>query len=243
MPRLKTADWTHFEHISPELEQLATENRTLIGNLTDNDMELSLEYDMLRLADHEKIQAHLKDSARLVWTKAASVPNCRPLATKISIIPQNKDTKLETDTFEIRYPKLFDLGFKIPEPEYHDRTDHVLAEKKLAFGLILKSNEETKKIEQEIANADPTKKFDISNYIDPTMASVFAEHELLAFFQLRFIKIREYRIKVLRQLNFYRSIERRLVLEVNNFSTVDKTDPIINHLAEMYIKLTQECEI
>jgi hypothetical protein len=183
-------------------------------------MELKLEYDMLRLADHEQILAHLKVSARIVWTKAASVPHCRPLSTKISIIPQNVDTKVDQDEFEIRFPKVFDLGFKIPTVADEERTEHILAEKRLAYGLILQSNEENRKIEAELISADQGGTFDQSSYITPTIASVFAEHEILAYYQLRFIKIREFRIKLLRQMNFFRSIERRITLEMHNLGKV-----------------------
>lgn len=201
-------------------------------------MELKLEYDILLLSDHEQILGHLKDSAKRMWIKAASVPFCRPINTKISIIPQAREQKNDNDNFEIRYPKLFDFSFKIPNGNYEDKTDHILAEKKLAYGEILKLNEDARKLELEIANVDPSKIFDPANYIVPTIASVFAEHEVLGFQQLRFIKIREFRIKLLRQLNWFRSIEKRIIMDLPNVehkAGSKNESSYTSALAEMYM--------
>ncbi|KAJ1501088.1 hypothetical protein HMI55_003585 [Coelomomyces lativittatus] len=54
---------------------------------------------------------------------------------------------------------------------------------------------------------------------DPTqnlmhgISDFFAPHELLSFLQLRYLKTRELRLILLRQLNFFRSIEKRLILD------------------------------
>jgi hypothetical protein len=226
MPRMKNADWLECNILKPDFDAISLRNRQLINLLVETDMELKLEYDVLMLSDHEQIQSQLKDSAKRMWGRAASVPNCRPIMTKVSIIPQGKEQKSDSENLEIRYPKLFDMGFKIPTGNFEDRTDHILAEKKLAYGVILKTNEDTRKLEMEILNADPNKVFDKSNYIVPTVASVFAEHEVLGFQQLRYIKVREFRIKLLRQLNFFRSIEKRLAMDISAIKHPDPSSTI-----------------
>jgi hypothetical protein len=201
-------------------------------------MELKLEYNILLLADNDIIMNHLKLTARRAWEKAASVPYCRPISAKLTIIPQNRDQKKEFENNEPRHPKLFDQSLKIPSVNYENRIEHILAEKRLAYGQILKANEDTKKLELEIMNADASKDFDPSNYITPTVASIFAEHEMLAFFQLRQIRIRDFRIKVLRQLNFFRSIEKRLVMDNVLMDHIlggkNSTDSTSTSLSEMW---------
>jgi hypothetical protein len=234
MSKLRTADWLHMNHLIPKPKQSEYKYRDFLQNLVEEDMELKLEYDVLLLADSEMILNHLKQTSQRVWEKAASVPHSRPVNTKISIIPQNRDLKKDSEPQEIRHPKLFDFGLKIPTADYDNNVDHILAEKKLAFAHILKANEDTKKLELEIANADASKVFDESNYIVPTLSSVFAEHEVLCYFQLRFLKIRDARIKVLRQLNFFRSVEKRLTVDLDHLN-MNVKDPIATSLTDMWI--------
>jgi hypothetical protein len=230
MSKLKACDWTTV--LNPNFDSISLQNRQKVEALVETDMELKLEYDVLLLSDHEPIQSHLKESAKRMWERAASVPNCRPLMAKVSIIPQNRELKSDLDG-EIRYPKLFDFGFQIPTPDFTNRTEHILNEKKIAYGVIIKTNEDTRKLELEILNADPSKTFDKSNYITPTIASIFAEHEVLGYQQLRFIKTRELRLKVLRQLNYFRSIEKRISMQLQD----TKSDIAVGALADMFEKL------
>ena len=201
-------------------------------------MELKMEHEILLLADNDLIMNHLKLTSRRVWEKAASVPYCRPINAKLTVIPQNREQKKEAESHEPRHPKLFDHSLKIPSVGYENLRDHILAEKRLAYGQILKANEDTKKLELEILNADASKDFDPSNYITPTVASVFAEHEMLAFFQLRYMRTRDFRIKILRQLNFFRSIEKRLVMDNAQMDHLltgkNSTDATTSALADMW---------
>ena len=103
---------------------------------------------------------------------------------------------------------------KIPALCSNEEFSHILDLKKQEYGAILKNNSDNQKLEQELLVADPTRKFDQSVYIVPTVASVFGDHEVLAYFQLRYIKIRDLRNKLIRQFNFFRSIEKRLALDV-----------------------------
>ncbi|KAJ3322787.1 hypothetical protein HDV06_002648 [Boothiomyces sp. JEL0866] len=237
--RLRRADWLELPPIIPDLDSSQAKHQQELSNLKDIDMELKLEYDVLLLSDNDQISAHLKESAKRVWEKAAAVPNCHPINTKISIIPQSRDHKAE-DTPEIRHVKLFDFGLNIPKGDYEDINEYILNEKKVAYGMILKHNEDTRKLEIEIANADPTNVFDTTIYVNPSLASVFAEHEVLGFLQLRYVKIRQFRSKILRQLNFFRSVEKRLVVDMKNIDNIvggqNGKDPSAAVIAEMSLK-------
>ncbi|KAJ3307179.1 hypothetical protein HDV03_002690 [Kappamyces sp. JEL0829] len=236
MTKLRTADWLHLQKTTIAPNFADAKYCDFLASLLDIDMELKLEYDVLLLADNDMILNHLKVTSQRIWEKAASVPNCRPVNTKVSIIPQSRDHKKEGEPQEIRHPKLFDLSLKIPTGNYENQVGHILAEKKLAYASILKANEDTRKVELEIANADSSKIFDESNYIVPTVASIFAEHEVLTFFQLRFVKIRDARIKLLRQLNFFRSVEKRLAIDVAQLSKNGaNVDPLATAIADMWI--------
>lgn len=48
-----------------------------------------------------------------------------------------------------------------------------------------------------------------------TPGDIFAPHELMAYFQLRFIRIRQYRAILLDQLNFFKSIEKKLRIDAD----------------------------
>ena len=211
--RVRAADWLDCIKTTPDPDLLQTTYLAKLNEFKQVDMELKLEHDLLLSADHEFVSQRLKESAKKVWELAALVPNCRPVNTKITLIPQAHEYKPSPDA-EPRSHKVFDFGMKIPDCHEEIEQRQILDAKKQAYGMILKANAESKKLEQEILNADPTRGFDPSNYIDPTIASVFAEHEVYAFFQLRHIKIREARLKLVRQFNYFRSIEKRITLDV-----------------------------
>ncbi|KAJ3313302.1 hypothetical protein HDV04_002286 [Boothiomyces sp. JEL0838] len=237
--RLRRADWLELPPIIPDLDSSQAKHQRELSNLKDIDMELKLEYDILLLTDNDQISAYLKESAKRLWERAAAVPNCHPINTKISIIPQSRDHKTE-EMPDIRHTRMFDFGLNIPKGDYEDLNEYILNEKKVAYGMILKHNEDTRKLEMEIANADPTNVFDTSIYVNPSLASVFAEHEVLGFLQLRYVKIRQFRSKILRQLNFFRSIEKRLVVDMKNIDHIacglNGKDTIASVIADMSLK-------
>lgn len=215
-PKLKAADWLDVE-ISPKLDESQQTYVYHISLLKEEDMELQLEYDLLLSSDHEYVVSRLKDSAKKVWEAAAATPNCHPLSTKITIIPQAHEYKPPAENSDSRHVKAFDFGMKIPDGRHVIDNSQILDSKKQAYGSIIQSNIDNKRLEQEILSADPSRTFDSSNFIVPTIASVFAEHEVLAFLELRHIKIREARIILLRQFNFFRSVERKLSIDLQRF--------------------------
>jgi hypothetical protein len=202
-----------------------------ISQLKDEDMELQLEHDLLLCSDHDYVVSRLKESSKKLWESAALIPNCHPVNTKITIIPQAHEYKPPAETTDPRHTKAFDFGMKIPDGRSIVDNTQILDSKKHAYGIIIKLNQDNKRLEQDMLNADPNRIFDSNKciYTDinldivPTIASVFAEHEVLAWMQLRHIKIRESRIKLVRQFNFFRSIERRLSLDMERVSLSEGT--------------------
>ncbi|KAL2919593.1 hypothetical protein HK105_200505 [Polyrhizophydium stewartii] len=212
-PKLRRATWLDSITLVPEFDESQAAYRRIVAQLVDTDMELRIEHDMLLSSDHEAVGVQLKEIAKRVWERAASEPNCKPHAVKISIIPQQREYKPPVDT-ETRQPHMFDLGMAVSEIKSDSLSSNILASKKKDYGLILKSNEENRKLEMELLNADPMRNIESSEVIQPTLATIFAEHEVFAYLQMRFIKIRELRVKLLRQFNYLRVIEKRLNLDM-----------------------------
>nr|KAJ3423215.1 Aminoacyl tRNA synthase complex-interacting multifunctional protein 1 [Polyrhizophydium stewartii] len=203
-PKLRRATWLDSITLVPEFDESQAAYRRIVAQLVDTDMELRIEHDMLLSSDHEAVGVQLKEIAKRVWERAASEPNCKPHAVKISIIPQQREYKPPVDT-ETRQPHMFDLGMAVSEIKSDSLSSNILASKKKDYGLILKSNEENRKLEMELLNADPMRNIESSEVI---------QHEVFAYLQMRFIKIRELRVKLLRQFNYLRVIEKRLNLDM-----------------------------
>lgn len=207
MMKIRKADWPSLKLYPSNLTASESSYRNFLQKLVEIDMELKIELDTQLLSDNETIMNHIKQCSKKAWDKSASVPNCRPLRTKLSIIPQYRDTKRDDDPQETRHPQLFDFGFKIPNEDDSRARNQILAEKRALHERILKANDESKQLEKDESESPKL-------FTDISAASIFAEHELLAMFQLRYIKVRDCRIKILRQLNYFRSIEKRLVMNL-----------------------------
>ncbi|KAJ3291858.1 hypothetical protein HK104_005749 [Borealophlyctis nickersoniae] len=127
-----------------------------------------------------------------------------PRITGPSVLPPDDDP--------LRLLKPFDLGMQIPNGRIRIGELTVLEGKKQQFGLTLRNNAELLKVEQELLREDPGRILG-PHPKEPTIATLFAEHEIYAFLQLRHIRLRELRAKLLRQLNFFRSVEKRITLD------------------------------
>lgn len=236
-PRLRKADWLEYEHIVPDINAAQVQYQAAIDQIKDTDMELRLEHDLLLSSDNDFVGARLKETAKKLWHISAAVPHCKPFNTKITLIPQSHEYKMSQESADPRNAHVFDFGMKIPDGSPEMPNSRVLDSKKQAYGVILKANAESKRLEQEIKHADPNREFDASNFISPTVASIFAEHEVHAWLQLRHIKIRNSRIQIVRQLNFLRSVQRRFVLDAH-MAKADRVpsvhDDITDSVANMY---------
>ena len=74
----------------------------------------------------------------------------------------------------------------------------------------------------------------------PTIASVFNEHEIYSMLLLRNIRLRQLRHILLCQMNFFRSIEKRVTLDhqmkvFSKSENVDPKDSIQNYISHMYL--------
>ncbi|XJO74599.1 hypothetical protein BDV3_005400 [Batrachochytrium dendrobatidis] len=214
-PKLRRATWLNIIKPMPVNEFRQSEDRHKLSQLKNIDMELRLEHDMVISTDHEYVGTQLKDMAKRVWEKAAAEPNSCPLNVKISIIPQQREYKPPAESADSRCGKTFDFGMRMPINDGDVIESTILLSKKIEYGSVLKSIEDSRKIDMELLNLNPDHIVENKNTIKPTLATIFAEHEVFAYLQLRFIKIREIRVKLLRQFNFLRSVEKQLSYDIN----------------------------
>ena len=113
------------------------------------------------------------------------------------------------------FVETFDLSLHIPTGQLDLIDTLILDSKKELFGSLLIENDTIRKVEQELRNADPTFAKQESSAITPTIASVFNIHEIFAIYLLRNLRLRELREILLRQLNFFCSIEKRIAKDVS----------------------------
>ncbi|KAJ3231446.1 hypothetical protein HDU81_003753 [Chytriomyces hyalinus] len=193
-PRLKLADWLKETTILPSNEEWLEKQTDILRQHKDNDFELMCEMDLIRCNDMETVLHRLKENSKRMWELSAKKPNSKPLVAKSSVLskPGTKAIHVsEIDIDKTRLPQTFDLGMMLPDGRDHLSDHHVLDAKKQTYGLILKTNEEIENAEQD----DPSKK---------------SKHEVNSYFLLRFCRIRELRNTLRLQLNFFRSIEKRI---------------------------------
>ncbi|KAJ3415446.1 hypothetical protein HDV05_004888 [Chytridiales sp. JEL 0842] len=251
VPKLKTADWVIDMAVLPNLEDWQEAQCDQIRSRKDIDFELLCEFDLVCTNDNESVTLRLKDTARRLWEAASKKANCRPMVAKQTTMPKPSGLSIqEADKDDVlRIPHTFDLGMMLPDGRERLSSFHVLDGKKQQFGQILRANEEAKMIEQELLNVDPNRTVSNLNIIDPTIATIFAEHEILSFVQLRHVRIRDLRETLRRQLNFMRSIEKRINLDVRKTRDrfkFDVTDPekpsptSINSIADVISLVRQQ---
>ena len=231
-PKLIAADWINSIKILPEYDLVQDQYRKKLSSLKELDMELRLDLDLLYSSDHEYVGTQLKDIAKRLWLKSAEKDNTKPLSVKISIIPQQREYK-PADTSNIRLPNTFNYGMNLPEVDDEEINVRILESKKKDYGALLKQNEDHRKFEQELLQADPNHIVDYSNIVHINISTIFAEHEVYAYCQLRIIKIREFRVTMLRQFNFLRSIEKRLNLDAKLFRE-DVADPTASFISKLW---------
>ncbi|KAJ3107131.1 hypothetical protein HDU97_004824 [Phlyctochytrium planicorne] len=214
--KLRTADWLTDMAFRPIFQDWQEIQKDSLRTRKELDFEIICEFDLLGATDIDFVVSRLKESAKKVWEMAAKKSNTKPLSGKGGSAKQalrRSTHNISTEDEEDRLPASFDLGMLVPDGREHLCDRHVLDGKKQQYGQILRANEESRLIEQELMNVDPTRSMNSASILEPTLATIFAEHEVLAYFQLRFMKTRELRIILQRQLNFLRSVEKRITLD------------------------------
>jgi hypothetical protein len=69
------------------------------------------------------------------------------------------------------------------------------------------------------------------------VGTIFNENEFLCYLQLKYLKLREYRETLLGYLNYFRSIEKRINLDMKHVKEFDKNlfDNLTEHTVKMNI--------
>ncbi|KAJ3033499.1 hypothetical protein HDV00_006315 [Rhizophlyctis rosea] len=240
VPRLRKADWVDGVRIHPHYELWQEQQKDHLLTTKEIDFELRVEHDLLLSNDLDFVISRLRDNAhRTFELSLPSSPDgtttTRPQSGRSrpnsanndsSTTRQDPNTLTQQDSValggagpavppkdddQLRLLKPFDAGMHVPDGGRPGVGVTVLEGKKQVFGMILRSNAELRAVEQELTSADPERV--VRSAVEPTISTIFAEHEVYAFFQLRHIRLRELRMKLLRQLNFFRSVEKRLTLD------------------------------
>ncbi|TPX37057.1 hypothetical protein SmJEL517_g00863 [Synchytrium microbalum] len=219
--RLRQMDWSDYVTVHPKYDEWLEDQMSFLKTHKEIDYELRYTYELVASQDIDFAAPHLRDSAKKLFELAAAAnPNAihsRPNKGSSGgpmFMRQGQTHNAESD--EPRLSKPFDLGILIPDARAEKTNDlWVLDEKKKQFGVLLARNDEIRQIEQEMSGLHGAKV--TSRAIDPTIATIFAEHEIHAFVLLRYLKLREVRSTLLRQMNFFRSVEKRV--SVDSFRT------------------------
>jgi hypothetical protein len=153
------SDWVEDSTLLPKTEEFREIQTNLIRGRKEIDFDLLCEMDLVLCSDIETVTNRLKDNAKKLWDTAASTVNSKPLILKAgksgkTTAKQSASAFIENDT---RLPFTFDLSMMVPDGREH-LSDHVVLQgKKTHFGEILRTNEESRLIEQELLNVDPNR--------------------------------------------------------------------------------------
>ncbi|KAJ3386308.1 hypothetical protein HDU92_002613 [Lobulomyces angularis] len=229
--RLRQADWLDQNEYFPRLEIWQERQKAILQSQKEIDFEVGYEYDVLLCNDIEVVKQKLREAAKgLCEIEDDSTYR----KNKVNL---NKQQGEETETdriseFEecLRNKKPFDYGMLITDSRNTNEVDIVLEAKR----TLCQKNEEIKRIEQELLELDPTRAGSVGQQIEPaTVSNVFAEHEIFSFLLLKDLKIREHRSSLLNQLNFFRSIEKRICHDTK-FLQQMKNTTFTDHMDKPY---------
>ena len=171
---------------------------------------------MLASKDIDLIKQRIKENARRIFEDGTDFPKSR---SKIAIMRPEETAEDADQTNDLeqvhRSQKSYDFGILITDPRIIPEFVDVLDAKRLFYSALCQKNEEIKRIEQELLEIDPTRAGSVRQQMEQTTISrVFGEHEIISFMQLRDIRNRELRSILLHQLNFFRSVQRKLEFDV-----------------------------
>ncbi|KAI9224188.1 hypothetical protein BC828DRAFT_149806 [Blastocladiella britannica] len=201
--------------------------RRLFGEIKDIDMlaqkherldfQLRYEYDILASDSMSAVRDHLRMTLRY-YTDASLSLRDRDLLDDDASGPMG--TRQRAASPETGKPGLVPaLGMLLPKTE--GGVNQMVA-KRQHFSDLQKAKDDSP------SAAAAAQLDDVLIKSPDVVSTVFAPHEIHAYLELRYIKARELRMTLLRQLNFFRSVERRLVhdLERSNWSDRDTLDPM-----------------
>ncbi|KAJ3020639.1 hypothetical protein HKX48_000485 [Thoreauomyces humboldtii] len=226
IPRLLYADWIKDLEIFPEREEWREADLDRLMQLQDVDFELRYEHDIVLMNDVDHITGKLREAAHRIFELAGSLPGSNPgnpASRPASGRPQKPAPRPEGQASDpppvsivisgsSSTLKPFELGMKVPDPRDLElpKDFRVLDGKKHAYGILLRSSADSQKVEQEVTGGAGGEAGHGRATNAPTVAALFSEHEILCFLELRLIRVRDLRSTLLSQLNFFRSVEKRL---------------------------------
>ncbi|KAJ3155281.1 hypothetical protein HDU86_004371 [Geranomyces michiganensis] len=239
VPRLLYADWTTELEFFPDHEEWIESQQDALGQLQDIDFELRYEHDLVIAHELDTIMHKLRDAARRIHEDSQNMQNApgnastsRPASGRAQ--KQERQDEQPTDagpgsvvmSSSTVITRPFELGMKVPDPRDMElpKDFRVLDGKKHAYGILLRNSEAQMKVEQASSGEGAHAR----QPVGPTVAQMFSEHEILCSLQLRLIRIRELRSTLLSQLNFFRSVEKRLNCDwkrTKSRVSADITDP------------------
>ncbi|KAI9005402.1 hypothetical protein BC832DRAFT_487234 [Gaertneriomyces semiglobifer] len=217
-PRFRRADWLKNMEIFPELEEWQEAQIEFIRQKRDIDFELRYEHDFLMSNDIELVINRLRDASRRTH-EANGAPSARPSSGRTQSQDQSDYPRpsVPSQQRDSGPSKPFEWGMKVPDPwdVEVEKDFRVLDAKKQTFGLLLKANDEKRHVEKEITGIPTAENsgslLPSTAIVDPTVTTLFAPHETLSYLYLRHVRTRQLRATLLSQLNYFRSIEKRIV--------------------------------
>lgn len=209
--RLRKVDWLNKPVIAPSDMEWLDKQTEFLKKIKQLDFEIRFEKDLIASHDLNYVALKLKERARMIMELTSIGQYVAEKRHTIGLSGKlNLTSDAELDEMVKKRP--FDLGMLLPLPVEDTSQSRTLEAKWEHLSEIEKNNEELKKLEEEMLKSDPNSAgLAVSKIVTPVVASVFAEHEVTSFMQLRYLKLRELRSTLLRQMNFFRSIQKRIV--------------------------------
>ncbi|KAL7747220.1 hypothetical protein RI367_007431 [Sorochytrium milnesiophthora] len=220
------ADWqdlaeVHFRHV-----RLQNAFSTICKQQRKLDFQVRYEYDALSSENLAHFSDHLRAYARL-YTDAAAPTGASSRTAQY--YPKDKmqqydmaDLDVAPGTENKHLPTLnaFDLTLLVPVSEGGQL-------------LMLKKREKAFQVARQHGQGGPDQEVTLE-MIDAEIPiqMFFAPHEIQTYLQVRAVRIRELRLTLLHQLNFFRWVERRLAQDIDGLKLYDMlpvgstTDPL-----------------
>jgi hypothetical protein len=147
--------WKEMVAFQPQIPTWQRLQNQIIFESKEIDLELKFENFLMVSNDYDLTIEHLKLSAKRLYEQAAAQANSRPNDAKMININQLKDIIVPGEP-EVHLHKTFNLGMVVPDGHLDQIDTLILDAKKELFGSLLQENEDIRKIEQELINADPS---------------------------------------------------------------------------------------
>jgi len=203
---IRKADWIDDIQVNPEFTDEYYSYNEWLFKEKDFDYELKLNYELIKINNLKRCILKLQDVTRSRFHEFSSQTDCDVVDKKSPLNnsemkPQFEIKRSTSDDFDMQNDDDHDFSIYVQNKEEKDNIDVFKSKISLLEGL------KEKKID---------KKINISNAI--------AEYELFEYFQLRHLRMREFRYILLNQFNYLRSIEKRITCDMKDISSKRSND-------------------